>query len=169
MFGDVLIGETIRLQPVALDEAEEWLAGEDEEQVRWFEAPRPATLSDVVRAISEWQASWEGRGGVRHWGVRPRNGDTILGGVELRSLGDAEVNLSYLVFPPYRRRGIAVQACRLVVDYAAREMGAERVIVKMLAGNAASIAVARQLGATFVGTGPSDAGGTFLINAIDVR
>lgn len=123
MFGEVLLGETIRLRPVVLDEAEEWLAGEDDEQIRWFEAPGPAPLSNVVRAITEWQASWEVHGGIRHWGIRPVDSDTILGGVELRKLGNEEVNLSYPVFPPYRRRGIAVEASQLAIDYAAREMG----------------------------------------------
>jgi RimJ/RimL family protein N-acetyltransferase len=168
VFGEVLLGETIRLRPVVLDEAEEWLAGEDDEQIRWFEAPGPAPLSNVVRAITEWQASWEVHGGIRHWGIRPVDSDTILGGVELRKLGNEEVNLSYLVFPPYRRRGIAVEASKLAIDYAAREMGARRVIVKMLQDHDLSLAVARRLGAKPVGTGPSDAGGTFLINHIDL-
>jgi RimJ/RimL family protein N-acetyltransferase len=168
VFEEVLLGETIRLQPVVLDEAEEWLAGEDDEQLRWFEAPGPAPLSNVVRAITEWQASWEAHGGIRHWGVRPVDSDTILGGVELRQLGNQQVNLSYLVFPPYRHRGIAVQASKLAIAYAAREMGAKRVIVKMLQDHGVSLAVARRLGAKPVGTGPSDAGRTFLINVIEM-
>lgn len=168
MFGPVLVGASIRLQPVVLDEADEWLAGDDEEQTRWFEAPRKAALSDVVRAINEWQTSWNELGVIRHWGVRPMESDTLLGGVELRDLGNADVNLSYLVFPPYRRQGIAVEASRLAMDYAAREMGAKRVIVKMLQENDVSLAVARRLGAKPSGTGPSDAGGTFLINVIEL-
>lgn len=168
MFGEVLIGETIRLQPMVLDEAEEWLAGEDDEQIRWFEAPGPATMSNVVRAITEWQASWESHGGICQWGIRPLDSDTILGGVDLRNLGNGEVNLSYTVFPPYRRRGIAVEASKLAIDYAAREMGTKRVFVKMLQENDVSLAVARRLGARPSGTGPSDAGGTFLIHVIDL-
>jgi RimJ/RimL family protein N-acetyltransferase len=168
VFGTELTGDEIRLRPVVLSEAEEWLAGDDDEQIRWFEAPGPSTLSNVVRAINEWQTSWKERGGVRHWGIRPLGSDAILGGVDLRRIGDEEVNLSYLVFPPFRRRGIAVRASRLALDYAAREMGAKRIVVKMLKENEASLAVARRLGATPSGTGPSDAGGTFLINVIEL-
>lgn len=169
MYGTVLTGLTIRLQPVVLEEAEEWLAGDDEEQVRWFEAPGPSTLSNVVRAIREWQTSWKELGGIRQWGIRPLESDTLLGGVDLRSLDNAEVNLAYTVFPSYRRQGMAVEASRLAIDYARREMGAKRVIVKVLQGNDASLAVARRLGAVPAGTGPSDAGGTFLINVIELN
>ena len=84
MEGDVLTGETIRLVPVVLDEAAEWLAGEDEEQIRWFDAPRAAEMPDVIRAINEWQASWRDMGPVRHWGIRPLDSNLILGGVEVR-------------------------------------------------------------------------------------
>jgi ribosomal-protein-alanine N-acetyltransferase len=168
VYGTILTGESIRLQPVVLEEAEEWLAGDDEEAVRGFEAPGPATLSNVVRAINEWQSSWEVLGGVRQWGIRPRESDALLGGVDLRKLDNGEVNLSYLVFPRHRRQGIAVEASRLAIDYAKREMGATRVIVKMLPEDEASLAVARQLGAKPIGTGPSDAGGTVLINVIEL-
>jgi hypothetical protein len=79
VYGEVLTGASIRLQPVVLEEAEEWLAGEDDEAIRGFEAPGPATLDNVIRAINEWQGSWEILGGVRQWGIRPRESDTLLG------------------------------------------------------------------------------------------
>jgi RimJ/RimL family protein N-acetyltransferase len=168
MFGPELLGESIRLRPLVLGEAEEWLAGEDDEQIRWFEAPAPSTLSDVTRAIGEWQSSWRDLGPVRHWGIRPLDADTLFGGVELRELGDAVVNLSYLVFPPYRRAGIAVSASKVALRYATKEMGARQAMVKVLQGNEASLAVARRLGAEPSVTEPSDLGGTHLINVIQL-
>jgi RimJ/RimL family protein N-acetyltransferase len=169
VFGTELTGEGTRLRPVVLSEAEEWLAGEDDEQVRWFEAPGKATITNVTHAINQWQTSWKDLGPIRHWGIRPLDSDALLGGVELRRLNDEDVNLSYLVFPPFRRMGYAVRASKLALDYAAREMGAKRVVVKMLRENEVSLAVARRLGAQPTGTGPFDAGGTFLINVIDLR
>jgi hypothetical protein len=35
------------LRPLDLRDAEEWLAGEDDEQLRWFDSPRSSTLADV--------------------------------------------------------------------------------------------------------------------------
>jgi hypothetical protein len=67
------------LQPVVLSEAEEWLAGDDEEAIRWFESPGPSTHCNVVRAINEWQTSWKEMGGIRQWGIRPLDSDTLLG------------------------------------------------------------------------------------------
>jgi len=169
MEGVVLTGESIRLVPVVLGEAEEWLAGEDQEQVRWFDAPRTAELPDVIRAIDQWQASWREMGPIRHWGIRPLDSMVILGGVELRAVGDGDrsVNLSYLVFPDFRRRGIAVQASRLALDYAVREMGATHALIKMARDNEISVAVARRLGAIPVGSEPVDSERSFLVTRLD--
>ena len=171
MEGVVLTGRTIRLVPVVLEEADEWLAGEDEEQIRWFDAPGAAELPDVVRAINEWQASWREMGPVRHWGIRPLDSDLLLGGVEVRDGGDGDrsVNLSFLVFPPYRRRGIAVEASRLALDYAVREMGATHALIKMAEENEISLAVARRLGAIPIGKDPSDPGRSFLVTRLDLK
>lgn len=40
---------------------------------------------------------------MRQWGVRVRPAEELAGGVELHDLGDRRVNLSYVIFPPYRR------------------------------------------------------------------
>ena len=97
------------------------------------------------------------------WTQTPSSGESTSA-----KLGNEEVSLSFTVFPKYRRRGIAVEASKLAIDYASCEMGAKRVIVKMLQENDVSLAVAGRLGAKPSGTGPSDSGGTFLINVIDL-
>src|SRR5690242_7917250 len=107
----------IVLRRLTLDDVDEWLAGEDEEQTRWFEFPRAAMRADVERAIGDWQHSWNSHGAVRHWGICIRATGAIAGGVELRMLGNDEVNLSYVVFPPWRRQGIATRAARLALAY----------------------------------------------------
>src|SRR5688500_2847237 len=130
-----------------MDDVDEWLAGEDDEQVRWFEFPRPSRRDDVVRAVEGWQDSWKSAGPVRQWAVCERSSGRIAGGVEVRKLGQGEVNLSYVVFPDFRRAGIASRAARLALQYAAREMGATEAVIKILEGNAGSLGVARRLGA----------------------
>ena len=57
------VGPTLRggcevtLRVLDFADAEMWLAGEDEEQLRWFEMPA-ASIDDVVRSIEGWRASW---------------------------------------------------------------------------------------------------------------
>jgi RimJ/RimL family protein N-acetyltransferase len=155
--------DVVRLRPLTLDDVDEWMAGEDAEQIRWFEFPGPAPRANVVAAIESWIQSWRSRGPVRQWAVCDAMNGDILGGVELRDLGGGDVNLSYVVFPPARRRGIAVRAAHLALTYAADEMHARAVVIKVLEGNTASIGVARRVGAVEVGTEPSDRGGTFVV------
>jgi RimJ/RimL family protein N-acetyltransferase len=151
------------LRPLGLDDVDEWLAGEDDEQIRWFEFARPAVRDDVVHAIERWSGSWRALGPVRNWGVCDARTGRILGGVEVRDLGDGEVNLSYVVFPFARRQGIATRAAMLALAYAIAEMGARVALLKILDGNVASLGVARRLGAVRAGTEMSERGGTFVV------
>ena len=146
-----------------MDDVSAWLAGEDEEQIRWFEFPGSATRADVERAVAAWQESWAREGPVRQWGVCVRPAHELAGGVEVRDLGDDRVNLSYVIFPPFRRRGLATRASRLALDYAAQALGASSAVIKILDGHEASLGVARNLGAEVVGHEPSDAGGQFIV------
>lgn len=159
----MLEDEAVVLRPLTLGDVHEWLAGEDDEQIRWFEFPRPASRDDVIAAIERWQESWRSGGPVRHWAVCQRSSNWIAGGVEVRDLGDGEVNLSYVVFPEFRRTGVAMRAARLALCYAAAELEARVAVIKILKGNIPSIGVAQRLGAVPSGTAPSDADGTFLV------
>jgi hypothetical protein len=62
----------VMLRPLATNDAPAWLAEEDKEQRRWFEAPRPSRLSDVEQFIADCQESWRTMGDHRHWGVWSR-------------------------------------------------------------------------------------------------
>ncbi len=101
---------------------------------------------------------------VRNWGITDATTGQLLGGVEIRDIGAAEVNLTYVVFPAHRRRGIATRASKLALDHAARELGARTAVIKILEGNAASRGVARRLDANEDGTEPSEAGGTYIVH-----
>jgi RimJ/RimL family protein N-acetyltransferase len=159
----VLSDGAVSLRPLSLDDVDEWMAGEDDEQIRWFESPGPAARGDVARAIEAWMESWRADGPVRHWAMCDAASGRIAGGVELRDLGGGEVNLSYVVFPTFRRLGLATRSARLALRYAAEVMGATAAVMKVLEANVASTAVARRLGAVENGTAPSDAGDTFLV------
>ena len=69
MSGVVLADGDVCLRPLTLTDVDEWMAGEDEEQIRWFEFPGPAPRANVVRAIEAWMESWSAGGPVRQWAV----------------------------------------------------------------------------------------------------
>ena len=50
----ILGDDVVRLRPLSLDDVDEWMAGEDEEQIRVFEFPGPAPRANVVAAIEGW-------------------------------------------------------------------------------------------------------------------
>jgi len=159
----VLVDDQIQLRALTIDDVDEWLAGEDPEQIRWFELDGRATRESVVRAIESWAESWRTSGPVRQWAVCDRGTSRIMGGVGVRDLGQGEVNLSYSVFAPFRRAGVATRASRLALKYAADAMGATVAVIKILDGNHISEGVARRLGAVAAGTAESDAGGTYIV------
>jgi RimJ/RimL family protein N-acetyltransferase len=164
----VLTDGVVVLRRVSMHEADAWKAGEDEEQIRWFEQPGPAPMENVVNAIRSWQESWENDGPVRHFGIRLADTDALAGGVETRDLGEGRCNLSYVVFPEFRRRGLATRAARLALDYARREQGCDVAVIKLLPDNVASRRVAAALGASPAGHAPSDAGATFDVFEVDL-
>jgi RimJ/RimL family protein N-acetyltransferase len=157
----ILTDGVVMLRPLVTDDAPAWLAGEDEEQRRWFEAPRPSQLNDVQRFIAECQTSWRTLGSLRHWGIWSLDPYVLVGGVELRELESDEVNLSYLVFPGKRRRGFAFRAAQLALEYARASLDGQAVVIKMLTGNESSRNLALALGAHHFGEEPSDSGATF--------
>ncbi len=106
----ILTDDVVMLRPLATNDAPAWLAGEDEEQRRWFEAPQPSQLNDVQRFIAECQTSWRTMGSLRHWGIWSLDPHVLVGGVELRALENDEVNLSYLVFPGQRQRRLRLSS-----------------------------------------------------------
>ena len=72
------------------------------------------------------------------------------------------VEIGYSVFPDYRRRGFAGEACAGLINWAAREHGIQRFVVSVSPNNIPSIAIARRLGFRKVGShvdeidGPED-------------
>jgi len=93
-----------------------------------FATPR---CSKVHRRVSNVVANDGESSPLGIWSLEP---DVLVGGVELRSLESDEVNLSYLVFPGQRRRGFALRAAQLALEYARTSLSAQAVVIKMLAG-----------------------------------
>jgi RimJ/RimL family protein N-acetyltransferase len=165
----LLSDDVVVLRPLTPDDVDEWMSGEDAEQIHWFEFPGPAPRRNVERAISDWVQSWRVGGPIRHWAICAQTEGAIVGGVELRDEGDGNVTLSYVVFPAWRRRGIATRASRLALAYAASAMDGRVAVIRVLQGNAASIAVARKLGATVTGVEVTEAGNLSIVMRIDLE
>lgn len=163
-------GDGVVLRAIREDDAEAWLAGEDEDALVAFEAPRPARLDDVERAIARWRASWADEGSLRQWAIVAQPEGDLAGGVDLRDLGGwREANLAYVVFPPFRGRGLATAASRAAVRYAAEHLGVRSVRIAVLTDNVRSLHVARRLGASHVGREPSDRGATFEVFRLELE
>lgn len=142
----VLEDGTVVLRVLRPDDVTAWKLGEDDEQIRWFEAPGPAPVENIAAAIDTWRASWSTGDAVRHWGIELDN--EIVGGVELRLRADARCNISYLVFPGARHRGIATRAVRLASAWALAHLARTAVVAVIDERNVASQGVAT--GAGFV-------------------
>jgi RimJ/RimL family protein N-acetyltransferase len=149
----VLVDDDLVLRVLRPDDAPAWHVGEDEEQRRWFEVPGPAPYENVVAAIGRWRSSWAGGGRVHHWGIWTAEVG-LAGGVELRDRGDRKVNVSYVVFPPARRRGLATRAVRLATDWAFANLPVDAAVAIIDERNVASRAVARSAG--FALDGPAE-------------
>jgi RimJ/RimL family protein N-acetyltransferase len=159
----------IVLSPLVMSDAAEWLAGQDEEQIRWFEFARPAELSDVQRFIAETMESWSVSSGHWYWGIRKVASLPIICGVDVRDLGNGEFNLSYVIFPLFRNQGFARKASVLALQFARDILKARTAIIKMLPGNEYSTKLAESLGAVYMGTEPSEAGSQYNLYLLDME
>ena len=149
----VLAGNGIVLRVLRPEDATAWHDGEDEEQRRWFQFPGPAPFENVAAAIAGWRTSWIDGGPVRQWGIWT-GAEQLAGGVELRDRGDRRANVSYVVFPWARRRGVATEAVSVAVQWAFANLDIDAVVAIIDEQNIASLSVARRAG--FVRDGPAE-------------
>lgn len=71
----------------------------------------------------------------------------LVAGCEVRPLDKTTANLSYWTYPRFRQRGFGTRAARLAVAVAFDELGLRRIEVVIDVDNAASRAIAGNLGA----------------------
>jgi RimJ/RimL family protein N-acetyltransferase len=79
----------------------------------------------------------------------------LCGGVEIRVRADRRANVSYIVFPDARKRGLATRAVRLAARWAFSELDIEGLVAIVDESNVASIGVA--LASGFQLEGPAEA------------
>jgi len=125
--------------------------GDAEHRVR-FEFPEDfvPSLQHSERVIARWHE--ERIAGTRFpFAVRSVANRELLGGCELRPLGNGAANLSYWTYPRHRGRGVASRAAALACEVAAAEFGFRVVQIVADPDNAGSRKVAERNGFKEVG------------------
>jgi RimJ/RimL family protein N-acetyltransferase len=126
------------------------LAGEDEEQARrlgWW--PKRSGPEQFRQMLADDQRDWTTGGSRRKFAARVAG--TLVGGAEVRVVGEGLARISYWTFPQFRDQGLATRATRLVCAWAFEEFEIERIEACIQEDNLASRGVAT--GAGFCDTG----------------
>lgn len=143
----------IFLRPQTAEDAADHLAGEDEDMARWVSGGRstPATVETFIRNNQE---SWRTDGPRRSFGVFDCASNRLIGFIEVnlaRLVGPGEVNVSYGIFPQWRRKGLALRAINLMDQYLRTATEARQIVLRIFPANTASLKLAEKAGFTFQG------------------
>jgi RimJ/RimL family protein N-acetyltransferase len=154
---ETLSDGVVLLDGHTLSDAQQHLEGEDEEMIRRFEAPRHATLDEMLTTIQRWM---EARAvGVPNFCYAIRMPDGLLvGGCEVRWLAAPSnaLNISYWCYPRFRGRGFVGRAVTLVLG-AVLTTGATQIEAHIDVDNVASRKVAERARFVEEGTVVDDA------------
>lgn len=136
----------VTLRPWTLADVDRVHPLEDEQMVRWFGFPRPSTRDDLAAAVHRWHAAYAAdRSTVNFVVTTPDDGP--VGTVEVRVRGHDNVgDVSWTTYAPYRRRGFATRAVRLLATYAFDALHLTRLEALVEPVNAASVRLARAAG-----------------------
>jgi RimJ/RimL family protein N-acetyltransferase len=119
---------------------------EDAEMIRWFGFPRPSRPDDLRAAVKAWHSAWtDGRRAVTYLATLAEDG-TPVGMCELRAREHEIGELSWATYAPYRHRGYATRAVRLLVGFGFAQLRRERVEAYVELGNTGSLRVAESVG-----------------------
>jgi RimJ/RimL family protein N-acetyltransferase len=123
-------------------------AGEDDGYVCRSHLPGPFTRRDIANQIRQWQEQWHLGGSGRAFAIREAGSRRLVGGcvLEIRTDDGEMAELSYWVFPPYRRRGYATRSVELACRYAFHDLGVVRMDLYIAPTNSASLRVATKAG-----------------------
>ena len=143
----------IFLRPQDAGDAAAHLAGEDDEMAKWVSGGR-STPAGVEAFIRKNQESWRSGGPRRSFGVFDCASNRLAGFIEVnlaRLVEPGQVNISYGVFPQWRRRGVALRAINLMGEYLRTATEARQMVLRIVPENTASLKLAEKAGFTFCG------------------
>ena len=147
--------ETLCLRPPRLEDATRHLAGDDVEQVRWLSG-QPATLDSVRAWIAREIAARAAGAPLWDYAIWLQATGELVGNIEAKAdqalvgIGPGDVNLAYVIFPAWRRQGLAARAVALVCN-ALAETEFEHAVIRTDPHNVASIGVALRAGFALTG------------------
>lgn len=143
----------IFLRPLTAEDAADHLSGEDDEMARWVSGGR-SSLSTVESFIRKNQESWRIGSPRRAFGVFDCASNRLIGFIEVnlaRLVEPGQVNVSYGVFPQWRRQGLALRAINLMDKYLRTATEARQIVLRIAPANIASLKLAEKAGFTFHG------------------
>ena len=114
----------VALTPLAVVDAADHLAGQDDVWRRWL-GSGPRGVASMVTWLSWCEDRWQSDGPVFVFGIRDVGAGGLLGTVELHVDGPGEGQASIWcgLYPVARGRGIAARACRLASGFALCGLG----------------------------------------------
>ena len=135
----------LRLRPWTVADVEATRLLHDEEIARWFDAPTgPPTSEHHSAWVAQTHAEWaDGRAKATflvEWRGEP------AGSVDVRRRSDGVGVLSWVTYAPYRGRGVASRAVRILVQWAFTELRLRRVEAEVNPLNRASLRTAHRAG-----------------------
>lgn len=141
-----LSDEGIMLRPFRLSDAEEHLAGEDDEQVKWLSGGE-GNLEGVRDWIRKNEKQWEDNGHIFNFAIVDFETKKLLGMVEantdfetLEGLQEGDANISYGLYPNSRGKGNAGKAVSLIADFL-RNKGFKRAVIRVNPENKKSLKI----------------------------
>lgn len=141
----VLRDGDLLLRPWTTEDVEPSLLLHDAEIARWFDIPSVVpTRADHAAWVRDTHAQWAESQAKATFLVE-WEGKTA-GSVDVRQVAEGVGALTWVVYAPYRSRGIASRAVRLLVDFAFTDLGLTRVEAHVNPLNRSSLRVALRAG-----------------------
>ena len=109
----------LAIRPISVLEAVVIVDAQDAQMVRRFGWGAPLTLPASQVVVRRWVRSWQSLGLERNSAIVDEVTGQMIGDCETELRGDGFVHVLYAVFAPWRGRGVAERAVRLMADYSA--------------------------------------------------
>lgn len=148
----------VLLRPIAMADVHSYVRHQDDVMADRFEWTGPASIDEVEAAVRRWVDFWRDGGPERNFVILDAASGQMIGDCELALRSDGLVNVMYVVFAEWRRRGIATRAVRLLVEHAGRAFPGRPFLFRIHPDNQPSLCVAMAVGAERQGVEHSGTG-----------
>lgn len=147
---DLATDSAVLLRPLNAADGAAHFAGCDQEAFDRLSGGQRSTLAEMAAWADSNGQAWAAHSPVVDLGIIDRASGQLAGCVGIQRnldyLQDGEVNLTYLIYPPWRGQGYATRAVVLAMDVAGEPGDVNRFIIRASPDNPASLSVARRAG-----------------------